>query len=164
MAAILGVLGAVSAYLGLFPKRAVPMETCLAKSLERFPGRTIWVEYLTTEHERFYEFEVETTDGHVLNVECNAETGEIVEYSRHASPEDPLFAQAVAITFEKARALALAVKPGRIVSAETYFHNDRTPFYEFDVITPAGKEYKIEIDGTKGEVVAVEDEAWEIGG
>jgi len=161
---ILLALGALAYYLGLFHKGGVSMETCLARSVERFPGKVTWVEYLSTDHERFYEFEVETSAGAVMNVECDASTGEITEFSRHVAPDAPEFAGRVSITLEEARKLALQAKNGRVVSSETYFLNDEEPYYEFDVVTTDGKEFKIEIDGAKGEVASVEDEAWEIGG
>jgi uncharacterized membrane protein YkoI len=147
----------------VLPQGQVTMEQCLSKALNRFPGDVITAEFLASEGVPFYEFEIRVKDKTVWNVECNALTGYILEFSRHVKVDDPLFKSKAKISQKEAEKIALTFVPGKVDRREIYVEDSGKPIFEFDINASHGGEFKVEIEADTGNIHAVEPEYWEIG-
>jgi uncharacterized membrane protein YkoI len=91
-------------------------------------------------------------------------TGEIVEIEQEVDhPNHPLFKKNVKVNEREARKTALARFPGKIIEVEYEIEADGRSSYEFDIDTIDGREIKLEIDATSGEIVEINEERWQVG-
>jgi uncharacterized membrane protein YkoI len=74
-----------------------------------------------------------------------------------------LFEKKLKVDEKTARSVALSSYPGAIVEVEYEIEENGNASYEFDIDTDSGKEMKIEIDATTGEIVEADEEIWQIG-
>lgn len=141
----------------------VKMETCLDAALDTIPGHPRKLEFKLEGDDPVYEFDIQTKDGTVFNVECNAEEGFITEIEREASKDDAVFSSLAKITEQEARARALAIHPGKVVSTEFEVGFDGSATYEFDIQSKYGYEVKVDVDAATGEIEEANMELYEIG-
>ena len=141
----------------------VPVETCLDAALDTIPGHPRKLELKLEGDDPTYEFDIEATNGGNYNVECNAEEGFITEIEREVSANDPLFTKLAKVSEAEARATALAIHPGKVVSHEYEVGADGTATYEFDIQTTHGYEIKVDVDATSGKIEEANIEMYEIG-
>lgn len=156
--------GSQLAMADAFPKNKVGMETCLQAALKAKPGTVVKVEYKLEGKTPVYEFDIESADGTAWDVECDANTGKIVEIEQEVDSADhPLFKAKQKVSEEEARKIALAAHPGEIVEVEYEIEEDGAATYEFDIKTKDGKEFKVEVDATSGKIVESHREYYQIG-
>jgi uncharacterized membrane protein YkoI len=147
-----------------FPKTKVPLERCLGAALKEHAGTVVKLELKVEKGVPVYEFDIESQDGRAWDIECDATTGKIVEVEEEvASAADEKFAAKLKVSEEQARKTALARHPGEIEEVEYEIEPDGKASYEFDIVTSAGKERKVEVDATSGEIVEDNEEIYQIG-
>ncbi|MCB5191730.1 PepSY domain-containing protein [Methylobacillus arboreus] len=147
-----------------FPKGKVSLETCLQAALKVKPGSVVKVEYKLEDKTPVYEFDIESSDGTAWDVECDANTGKIVEVEQEVDSADhPLFKAKLKVNEADARKTALAAYPGEIIEVEYEIEQDGSASYEFDIKTKDGKEIKVEVDATSGKIVEAHQEFYQIG-
>jgi uncharacterized membrane protein YkoI len=146
------------------PKTKVSLETCMKAVLAKQPGTVVKVELKLEKKTPIYEFDVESKDGKAWDIECDANTGKIVEVEQEVlTPDDPLFKSKKKFGEAEARATALSTYPGEIKEVEYEIEANGDASFEFDIITKDGKELKVEVDATTGKIVEVSEEIYQIG-
>lgn len=140
----------------------VSIEVCLDAAIDTVPGHPRKVELKIEGDDPVYEFDIEGKD-HTYNVECNAEEGIIVEIEREVSAEDPTFKKLAKVSEADARAFALEIHPGEVVSMEYEIGQDGDATYEYDIQTALGYEIKVDVDAATGEIEEANIEVYEIG-
>ncbi len=159
-------VGAVSTVAADFkmPKTKVSLETCMKAALAKQPGTVVKVELKIEKKTPIYEFDIEGKDGKAWDIECDANTGKIVEVEEEVrSADDPAFKAKRKISEAEARAHALSKYPGEIIEVEYEIEANGDASYEFDIITKDGKEMKVEVDASTGNIVEVSEEIYQIG-
>lgn len=140
------------------------IDACVATIGAKYPGKVVKVERKIEKGEAVYEFDVRGTDGKMYDIECSAKTGQITEVEEEVeTPDHPRFKEKVKIGLEKAKEIALKKHPGRIIEIEYEIESDGAASYEFDIVGKDGKEIKVEVDATSGEIVEANEEFWQIG-
>jgi len=158
------LLGGISIAHAQYPQTKFSVEQCLHSALAVKNGGVVKVELKTEDKIPIYEFDIETTDGKVWDIECNTETGKITEIEEEvSSSEHPLFKAKMKIGVEEARKVALAAHPGEVVELEYEIEPNGDASYEFDIKTKDGKEMKVEVDATTGKIVEANSEVYQIG-
>ena len=158
-----GVTGSLAADYKM-PETKVPMETCMQAALVQHAGTVVKLELKVTKGTPIYEFDIESQDGKEWDIECDANTGQIVEIEQEVrSAEDPRFKAKVKISEAEARQIALKKYPGEIVEVEYEIEPNGDASYEFDIRTKGGKEMKVEVDATTGKIVEESEELYQIG-
>ena len=105
-----------------------------------------------------------TADGRETEVECDAMTGKIVEVEwENDNMNLDAFLEKATVTPAQARKAALERVPGRIVGMDLETTSTGALSYEFEVITPDGKELDVEVDAMTGQVTEIESDIYEIG-
>jgi uncharacterized membrane protein YkoI len=146
------------------PKTKVSMETCLGAAMAVHPGKVKELEMTLDNGVPHYEFEIETADGRETEVECDAMTGKIVEVEWENDNMDiDAFLEKATVSPAQARKAALERVPGRIDDVDLETTSTGALSYEFEVITPDGKEMDVEVDAMSGEVTEIESDIYEIG-
>lgn len=147
---------------------SVRLETCLQTALEQRPGQVIKLEMKRQRGVLVYEFDIRDFNGLDWDLECSAETGEILEIEQEvATPNHPDFAARQRISEYQARQRALQVYPGEITELEYEIEASGRPVFEFDIYQADGKTIKAEIDaGSEPDSDAiheVSEQLWQIG-
>ena len=146
------------------PKTKVPLERCLGAALKVHAGGVVKLEMKVEKGVPVYEFDIESPDGRAWDIECDANTGKIVEVEEEVkSAAAPTFAAKSKVGEEQARQTALARHPGEIVEIEYEIEPDGKASYEFDIRTTGGNERKVEVDATTGDIVEDNEEIYQIG-
>ena len=101
--------------------------------------------------------------GVVYNVECNAEEGLVTEIEREVAADDSVFKSLAKVFEADARAFALSIHPGKVVSTEYEIGQDGSVTYEYDIQTKAGYEIKVDVDAVTGKIEEANIEVYEIG-
>jgi len=149
---------------GKFRHGAVHFETCLKAVMGAHAGTVIKVEMKEKQGSLVYEFNVRDNQARDWDVECHADSGEIIETeSEVTTPLHPRFQNWLHIDEDTARERALSEYPGSIVETEYEIEMDGRAVYEFDILQADGQEWKIEIDAATGEVHEASREYWQIG-
>lgn len=159
-------LGGVVAYGAEFkmPKTKVSLETCMKAALATQKGVVVKVELKIEKGTPIYEFDIESKDGKAWDIECDANTGKIVEVEREVrNVEDPAFKSKMKVGEAEAKSIALKAYPGEIKEIEYEIEPNGDASYEFDIITKDGKEMKVEVDATTGKIVEANEELYQIG-
>jgi uncharacterized membrane protein YkoI len=139
-------------------------EGCLQTALKQQPGHVVKVELKLEDAREVYEFDIRGVDGKDWDLECVKATGEIVEIEQEVDhPNHPLFKKNVKVNEREARKTALARFPGKIIEVEYEIEANGRSSYEFDIDTINGREIKLEIDATSGEIVEINEERWQVG-
>lgn len=159
----MGGVAALAADLKM-PKTKVSLEACMKAALAKQPGTVVKVEFKIEKGAPIYEFDIESKDGKAWDIECDANTGKIVEVEQEVrSADDPLFKAKRKISEGEARKIALKAYPGEIKEVEYEIEPNGDASYEFDIITKDGKEVKVEVDATTGKIVESSEELYQIG-
>lgn len=147
------------------PTGKVSMEACMDTALAKRPGQIVKLERKDERGVPVYEFEVLSSDGKTYELECDANSGKIIEEEQESSSiDDPSFKSKAKISLEEAKKIALKAIPGEIEEIEFEIEADGTPSYEFDIKTKDGKEMKIEISAVDGKIVEDKEvELYQIG-
>ena len=147
------------------PKAKVDMESCMKSALAKRSGEVVKLERKDERGIPVYEFEVLGSDGKSWELECDANTGKIIEEEQEVSgPDDPLFKSKAKIGLEQAKKIALDAYPGEVVETEYEIESNGEASYEFDIKTKDGKEVKIEVDAATGKIIEdKETELYQIG-
>lgn len=140
----------------------VGIEVCLDAAVDLIPGYPRKVELKLEGDDPVYEFDIEGKD-YTYNVECNAEEGIVVEVEREVSADDATFKKLATVSEADARAFALAIHPGEVVSMEYEIGQDGDATYEYDIQTALGYEIKVDVDAKTGEIEEANIEIYEIG-
>jgi uncharacterized membrane protein YkoI len=140
------------------PKTKVSQETCIGAAMLKQPGTIKRIELKSEKGTPIYEFAVESTDGKRWDVECDANTGKIVEVEQEVrSANDPLFKAKRKISEKEARKIALKAYPGEIKQVEYEIEENGDASYEFAITTKDGKKVKVEVDASSGKIVEVSE-------
>ncbi|MEM7469641.1 MAG: PepSY domain-containing protein [Pseudomonadota bacterium] len=140
----------------------VSIEQCLDAALEVVPGHARKVELKIEGDDPIYEFDIDSPTGK-FNVECNAEEALIFEIEREVSADNALFKSLAKVSEADARAFALSVHPGKVVSSEYEIGQDGSATYEYDIQTDVGYEIKVDVDAVTGKIEEANIEVYEIG-
>ena len=140
----------------------VSVEECLDAALDVVPGHVRKLEMKIEGDDPTYEFDI-VNDGTVYNVECNAEEAIVTEIEREVAADDPVFKSLAKVSEADARAFALSIHPGRVVSQEYEIGQDGSATYEFDIQTKVGYEIKVDVDAATGMIEEANIEVYEIG-
>jgi uncharacterized membrane protein YkoI len=163
-AAIIAVPGEALGADAALPKTKVPLERCLSAAWKVQAGKVVKLEMKLERGVPVYEFDIESPDGRAWDIECDANTGKIIEVEEEvASAADPKFAAKVKVSEEQARRIALQRHPGEIVEVEYEIEPDGKASYEFDIPTAGTRQRKVEVDATTGEIVEDNEEIYQIG-
>ena len=147
-----------------FPKTKVSIEKCVQAALKVKPGTIVKSELKIEKKVPMYEFDIESADGKAWDVECDANTGKIVEVEEEVkSADDAQFKAKTKVSEADARKTALDAYPGEIIEVEYEIEPDGAASYEFDIKTKDGKEMKVEVDATSGKIVEANSEVYQIG-
>lgn len=142
----------------------MPFETCLQAALDTRSGMVIKVEMKTEDERYVYEFDIRDNQARDWDIECEADTGEIIEIEREVTtPRHPDFQAWMKVSEAQAREAALEVYPGEIIEVEYEIEADGRAVYEFDIKQKSGVEMKVEIDAGTGEIHEANQEHWQIG-
>lgn len=141
----------------------VSVEACLDAVLDTVPGNPRKLELKIEGDDPVYEFDIESVKGTIYNVECNAEEALVTEIEREVSADDPVFKKIAKVSEADARAFALAIHPGKVVSSEYEIGQDGTAAYEYDIQTDIGYEIKVDVNAATGEIEEANIEVYEIG-
>ncbi len=145
-------------------KSKLPLEVCVNAALAKHAGAIVKLEIKREQGQPVYEFDVQSADGTQWDIECNANTGKIIEVEQEVKGvDDPLFKAKMKVDEETARKTALAAHAGEIEEVEYEIEPDGTASYEFDIKTADGKERKVEVDATSGKIVEDNEELAQIG-
>jgi uncharacterized membrane protein YkoI len=146
-------------------KPKIDMETCLKAALAKRTGEVVKLERKDERGVPVYEFEVLGKDGKSFELECDANTGKIIEEEQEvSSPDDPAFKAKAKISLDQAKKIALDVYLGEIVETEFEIESNGDASYEFDIKTKDGKEVKLEVDAATGKIIEdKETEIYQIG-
>jgi uncharacterized membrane protein YkoI len=144
----------------------VGVEVCANTALAKYPSqnpRELLQAVLKKEKSgHVWELEIQQKDK-LVEVECSAETGEIVEIeTRVTSPDDAPFKSRAKISEQQARKVALDQFPGTVERVEYEIESDGKVSYEFDIATDK-EDQRVEVDGESGKVVESSTELLEIG-
>ena len=140
----------------------VSVEECLDAALDVVPGHARKMELKIEGDDPTYEFDI-VNNGTTYNVECNAEEAIVTEIEREVAADDPVFKSLAKISEADARAFALSIHPGEVVSQEYEIGQDGSATYEFDIQTNVGYEIKVDIDAATGAIEEANIEVYEIG-
>jgi uncharacterized membrane protein YkoI len=147
-----------------FPRGARPFEDCLGTAMAARPGRVVKVEFKTVGDRKAYEFDIQGNDAVSWDVECNADTAELVSIEHEVdSASDPLFSSKAGIDEAQARRIVSEQYPGTIEEIEYEVEEDGAASYEFDVDANDGTQTKIEVDAATGKIIEVDREIWQVG-
>ncbi len=139
-------------------------QQCEKTALQTRMGYVIKVEFKLEDDQPVYEFNIRATDGRDWDIECDAATNQIIEIEEEVpSVAHPLFAKQKHISETQARAIALAAWPGDIIEIEYEIEVNGAATYEFDIDTYQGKEMKIEVDASSGNISEHDEELWQEG-
>lgn len=142
----------------------VPFENCMEAALGARPGMVIKVEMKREDGNPVYEFNIRDNQAQDWDVECNADSGEIIEIEREVTtPRHPAFRETMKVSEETARQTATDAYPGIIIETEYEIESNGRAVYEFDIRQEDGTEMKIEIDAATGKVHEANHEYWQIG-
>jgi uncharacterized membrane protein YkoI len=131
-----------------------PMEKCMKAALASKPGRTIKLEFKDERGTPTYEFNILGKDGKEWELECDGNTGKIVETEQEVpSANHALFKGKRKISEREARAAALKAQPGKVVELEFEIEENGDASYEYDILTADGTEMKLEVDAATGNIV-----------
>ena len=162
--AVMAITYPVHADHHAFPKTKVSIEKCVQAALKVKPGMIVKSELKIEKKVPMYEFDIETADGKAWDVECDANTGKIVEVEEEVKDaEDAQFKAKAKVSEADARKTALEAYPGEIIEVEYEIEPDGAASYEFDIKTKDGKEMKVEVDATSGKIVEANSEIYQIG-
>ena len=139
-------------------------ENCLKVVMETKPGIVIKVEMKIEDDMSVYEFDIRDEDNQDWDVECDADTGKVIEIEREMfGPQHQDFSKHMKINLAEAKAIALAKYPGEIIEIEYEIEEDGLAVYEFDINADDGREMKVEINAATGAIHEETEEIWQIG-
>ena len=139
-------------------------ETCREKATTLRPGQVIKVELKQEDGNEIYEFDIRDEQNRDWDIECAADSGEIVEIEEEIfGVNDPRFSAQMNIGYNEAKNKALAQYPGEIIEIEYELEQDGLAVYEFDILQASGREMKIEINARNGELHETSIEIWQVG-
>jgi uncharacterized membrane protein YkoI len=155
---LLGVSSIAVAQSG--PK--VGIDACARTVLAKYPGNILQVVLKKEKNEMVWEVEVQQKDK-LLDIECSARTGKIVETeTRVISASDDAFKAKAKISEDEARKIAQAKYPGEVEYVEYEIESNGLLSYEFDIKTEKG-DMRVEVDAETGKIVEASQELLEIG-
>lgn len=144
------------------PAATVGIETCARTILAKYPGDILQVVLKKEKNEMVWEVEIQQKDK-LLDIECSARTGKIVETeTRVLSASDDVFKAKAKVSEDEARKIALAKYPGEVEYVEYEIESNGLLSYEFDIKTAKG-DVRVEVDAESGKIVEASQELLEIG-
>lgn len=142
----------------------IHFEECMNTVLSAQPGRVIKVEMKLEDNAKVYEFDIRDMNGIDWDLECHADTGQIIETERELiSLLSSEFKDRINYSVSESRAIALKKYPGEILEQEYEIEADNRVVYEFDIRLASGDIMKVEIDAATGEFHEENRELWQIG-
>lgn len=145
------------------PVKADSLGKCVKAALSKHEGKIVKMEFKSENKSPIYEFDIESADGTAWDIECNAQTGKIIEIEEEVKADEARFKALTKVSEADARATALAAFPGKIVETEYELESDGKASYEFDILEADGEEIKVEVDTTTGKIVEHGYEVYQIG-
>lgn len=140
----------------------VGIDACAKTVLAKYPGNILQVVLKKEKNEMVWEVEVQQKDK-LLDIECSARTGKIVETeTRVISASDDAFKAKAKISEDEARKIAQAKYPGEVEYVEYEIESNGLLSYEFDIKTEKG-DVRVEVDAETGKIVEASQELLEIG-
>ncbi|SDK33930.1 Uncharacterized membrane protein YkoI [Methylophilus rhizosphaerae] len=164
-AVLCGVLSgqAFADHEAIKPKAYDSLGKCVKAALSKHDGKIVKVEAKTENKTLVYEFDVESPDGTAWDIECNVQTGKIIEVEEEVTADEARFKALAKVSEADAKATALAKYPGSVVEVEYELESDGKASYEFDIAQADKTEIKVEVDASTGKIVEVHHEIYQIG-
>jgi uncharacterized membrane protein YkoI len=133
---------------------------------EREEASIAKVEYKSERGTPTFEFDVRDGD-RLYDIECPDDgSGRITETEDDVGSADAAaFKSKLRVSEDSARATALAAHPGTVkaVDYEIQSAGDGDAAYEFDITTADGREMKVEVSASTGQIIEANEELWQIG-
>jgi uncharacterized membrane protein YkoI len=145
------------------PKAYDSLGKCVKAALTKHEGKIVKTEFKSENKKGVYEFDIESADGTMWDIECDAKSGKVTEIEQEVRADDAKFKAAAKVTEAEAKATALAAHPGTVVETEYELEADGKASYEFDILEADKEEIKVEVDATTGKIVEVSYEEYQIG-
>lgn len=145
------------------PHKADSLGKCVKAALSAHEGNIVKMEMKSENKKPVYEFDIESADGTAWDIECDAQTGKVIEVEQEVKLDEAKFKALAKVTEADAKATALAAHPGKIVETEYELEPDGKASYEFDILEADGEEIKVEVDATTGKIVEKSYEVYQIG-
>jgi uncharacterized membrane protein YkoI len=145
------------------PETKVSLEACEKTVLDKYPGKVVKVELKREKGVHVFEFDIQGAEK-TWDIECSGSTGKIVEVEEEvADAEAPAFKAKAKISLDDAKKIALKKYPGEVTEIEYEIESDGAASYELDIVGNDGKETKVEVDATSGNIVEANPELWQRG-
>lgn len=154
---------ATAAHDSIKPKAYDSLGKCVKAALAKHEGTIVKVEFKSEQKKGVYEFDIESADGKAWDIECDAQSGKVIEVEEEVKADDPRFKALAKVSEADAKATALAAHAGTVVEVEYELEPDGKASYEFDIQEADGEEIKVEVDATSGKIVEVSYEVYQIG-
>lgn len=139
------------------------IDKCVSAAVSKYPGHILSMESEIENNRLIYEFDIKTKAGPEIEIECDALKHTLHDYEVELSGDEKKFTDAVKITEQEAKEIALAKYNGKVVDVE-YSMENNNPAYEFDIyVKDKGHEFEIEVDGLSGKILETEIEIYDIG-
>lgn len=144
--------------------KPVLLDACVDAVMATKKGKIVKLEGKTEQNVHVYEFDVRGDDGEQYDIECDAAAGKVIEVETEvANARDTRFAAKMKVSQTDAEKTALAAYPGTITEVEFEIEPNGDASYEFDIVTADGREMKVEVDATTGQIVEANPELYQIG-
>lgn len=154
------VIAQQSKEAALVREARITMAEARQKALVRVPGSIESGKLERENGKSWFEFEIHKADNNAeVEIHIDAvtgEVGEVEELGGGSAKESEMFRQ-VKISIDDAERTALSRVAGSIVMLEIERERGKI-LYEFEIITPEGKEVMIHVDAASGEVENVEQD------
>lgn len=145
----------------LVSEAKITMAEARQKALARAPGT---VEFARLERGKggklLFEFEIHTAQKHEAEIHVDALTGEVFSFSEESgqvSAKKNAMLTGTKISIDDAEKAALSRVNGAVVFSNVERARGKI-FYEFEIITPDGKEAEVHVNADSGQVEGVEQD------
>ncbi|HZP88297.1 MAG TPA: PepSY domain-containing protein [Burkholderiales bacterium] len=142
------------------PATQVSMEVCLQAAQAKVSGQVTNLKLEIEAGKPLYEFKANGQARQKWEIECDANTGQLLEVERKVDRNDQELLAAAKIVESKAREIVLQRIAGKVSSSERAIAEGR-PTYEIEIAAADGKAMEVKVDAATGEIVSIENESEE---
>ena len=137
--------------------------TCVIEGLAAHPGQAVSVRLELEDGKRQYEVDIKGDDGTRWEIECDGQSGKLLETEREVAADDAEFSSTATVRVDAAMKAALDKYPGTVLKIEYEIENGGKLAYEFDIRRADGKLLEVEVDAITGDPSDPEEVLWQIG-
>lgn len=138
------------------------LDNCVKSALKQKDGKIVSLRSELEDGKSQYELDIKGKDGKIWEVECDAQTGKVLETEGEVYADDTSFTGKSKVTLDAALKTALAKYPGAVKKIEYEVEDDGVA-YEFDIKTKDGKMIEVEVDAVTGKLGSPEEVVYQIG-